>query len=201
MFCCSLTSLMDWLPSGLILKDPVWIIFFGSTWEMAHSISSTRALQAAGSTEDTRQDFFPSNVTHNVLIRGRRNKHIPPHLMSCPCLAAWLKLRRRHTSTLDASRSAASLILHLKKAQISPQHRLKHRPLQQQTLRRRTRELAGNVSATQLATFMSDRYNSEQRLTHGNTRFDNFSFNLQVSGSASRDHLTLRFSTLFHRIR
>lgn len=44
---CGLTSRMDWLPSGLILKDPVWIIFFGSTWEMAHSISSTRALQAA----------------------------------------------------------------------------------------------------------------------------------------------------------
>lgn len=48
LFFCTLTltSLMDWLPSGLILNDPVWIIFFGSIWEMAQSISSTRALQA-----------------------------------------------------------------------------------------------------------------------------------------------------------
>lgn len=194
MFCCNLTSLMDWLPSGLILKDPVWIIFFGSTWEMAHSISSTKALQAAGSTEDTRQDFFLS--TYDVL-NGGGETNIPPHLMSCPCLAAWLKFRRRQTSTHDASRSGASLILHLK-AQISPHHRLTHQLPQQH---KHTRELAGNVSATQLAAFVSDRYNSTQRLTHGNTRFVNFSFNLQVSGSASRDHLTLRFSTLFHRIR
>lgn len=58
-YCCRLTSRMDWLPSGLILKDPVWITFLGSIWEMAHSISSTRALQAAGGgREDTHIRIF-----------------------------------------------------------------------------------------------------------------------------------------------
>lgn len=42
------TSLTDWLPSGLILNDPVWIIFLGSTCDMAQSISSTNALHAGG---------------------------------------------------------------------------------------------------------------------------------------------------------
>ena len=47
---CNLTSLIDWLPSGLILNDPVWMVFFGSTLEIAHSISSTRARHAIDNT-------------------------------------------------------------------------------------------------------------------------------------------------------
>lgn len=41
----------------------------------------------------------------------RWSRHLPPHLRSCPCLAAWLELRRRHTTTHGVSRRAASLML------------------------------------------------------------------------------------------
>lgn len=122
-YCCRLTSRMDWLPSGLILKDPVWITFLGSIWEMAHSISSTRALQAAGGgAEKTHiSGFF-------CLFARHRYAHIPPHLMSCACLAAWLKLRRWNRTTHDVNNRAPSLILHL---QIWPHHSVTHQPAKQ----------------------------------------------------------------------
>lgn len=45
----TVTSTTDWLPSGLIRKEPIWMVFLGSTWAISHSSSSTRALQAGAS--------------------------------------------------------------------------------------------------------------------------------------------------------
>lgn len=53
---------------------------------------------------------------------ARQIGYSPPHLRSCPCLAAWLELRRRHTSRQCVSRRAASIILPLN-AHILASHR------------------------------------------------------------------------------
>lgn len=45
--------------------------------------------------------------------RAAYTQSVPPHLMSCPGRAAWLELRRWHSSTHDVSSRAAPLILHL----------------------------------------------------------------------------------------
>lgn len=114
-----LTSRMDWLPSGLILNDPAWMVFLGSTWEMAHSISSTTALHAAWQPHDDKQSvsgghlFFLFFYFLNTVGAGKgvETRQQPPHRMSCPGLATTVTPRRRHRVRHDASRGAAALIL------------------------------------------------------------------------------------------
>lgn len=90
---------MDWLPSGLILNDPVWVVFLGSTWEMAHSISSTRARHATMNNNNTGEGQTCTKTTKEGLcsacLASLSITHPPPHLMSWPWRAAWVRLPPR----------------------------------------------------------------------------------------------------------
>lgn len=81
-----------------------------------------------GGREDRQTDRHTQPSGFFCLLARNRYEHIPPHLMSCACLAAWLKLRRWNSTTHDANNRTPSLILHL---QIWPHHRVTHQPAKQ----------------------------------------------------------------------
>lgn len=168
---------MDWLPSGLILKDPVWIVFFGSTWEMAHSISSTRALQAVWSRDGT-------HIKTAVCIcanQRAKQSHAYRHT-SCPVLVwppGWSSGGETEPKT-TAERLPSSCAYR-------SQHTFDH-------IIRLTHRTFLLISEQQLDLRLENDVQTQR------AQFVNFSLNLRVPGRDSRSHL-LRFSTLFHHIR
>lgn len=167
---------MDWLPSGLILKDPVWIIFFGSTWEMAHSISSTRALQAVRSRVRTIR-------TAVCICANQRAKrwHTYRHT-SCPVLVwppGWSSGGETEPKT-TAERLPSSCTY-------GSRHTFDH-------IIRLTHQTFSLISEQQLDLRLENDVQTRR------AQFGNFSLNLRVPGRDCRSHL-LRCSTLFHHIR
>lgn len=125
---CQLTSRMDWLPSGLILKDPVWIIFFGSIWEMAHSISSTRALQAAWR-KHTHTSEFNVLIVEQTRVRGGHGHTSTFHVLSLSrCLDEAQEETQNHTRREQRSRFshlAPSVTVTRTHTQVPARHKLK----------------------------------------------------------------------------
>lgn len=117
---------MDWLPSGLILKDPVWIIFFGSIWEMAHSISSTRALQAAWR-KHTHTSEFIVFIVEQTGERGGHGHTSTFHVLSLSrCLGETQEDTQSHTRREQRSRfSHLAPSVTVTHTQVPARHKLK----------------------------------------------------------------------------
>lgn len=167
---------MDWLPSGLILKDPVWIIFFGSTWEMAHSISSTRALQAVWSRDGT-------------------------HIKTAMCIVQIKEQSgRTHTATLHV----LSLSGRLDEAQEVKQKQRRQQSAFPHLAPTGHSTYFDHITRLTHQTLLISEQQLDLRLENDvltqRAQFVNFSLNLRVPGRDSRSH-RLRFSTLFHHIR
>lgn len=169
-------------PEGSRLDHFLWIYLGDGPLHLIYQ-SPAGCVEQRG---HTHEDFSVDMCAEH---RVRQDIYIPPHLMSCPCLAAWQKLRRRHRTTHDVSSRAASLILHLQvTTQISPHHGLTHQPANTKTFKWLTTEF--NLRATASYNYLSVRLpRTKENIQTQNTHYVNFSFNLQVSGSVPRDHL------------